>query len=170
MSLTWPPSRRLSNFAGFAACLLLMLFAVFILQKYLGLEPCPLCVFQRIAMIGLAGVFVVAALHNPRAWGARLYAVLIGLVAGTGAAIAARHVWLQHLPPDQVPACGPSLEYLLESFPLLETIRVVLRGTGDCAEIQWTFLSLSIPEWTLIAFIGLGLLGVARNWLPDVKA
>ncbi|MCP5419808.1 MAG: disulfide bond formation protein B [Gammaproteobacteria bacterium] len=163
----WLPSRRLCNLAGFAACVSMMLFAVFYLQKHLGLTPCPLCVFQRIAMISLAAVFVVAAVHNPSSWGARVYSVLLGLVAGSGAGIASRHIWLQHLPADQVPSCGPSLEYLLDSFPLWETIRVVLRGTGDCAEIQWTFLGLTIPELTLIAFIALGLFGVIRNWRRD---
>jgi disulfide bond formation protein DsbB len=166
-SRAWLPSRRLSNFLGFTACVFGMLFAVLVLQGYLELEPCPLCIFQRVAMIGMAAVFLVAALHNPRGWGARVYGTLILLVAGGGAAIAARQVWLQHLPADQVPACGPELEYMLEAFPLFETIRIVLAGTGDCAEVQWTFLTLSIPEWTLILFITLGVGGAVRNWMRE---
>jgi len=166
-SIAWLPSRRLSNVLGFAACVFGMLFAVLILQGYLELEPCPLCIFQRVAMIGMAAVFLLAALHNPAGWGARIYGALILLVAGGGAAIAARQSWLQHLPADQVPACGPDLDYMLDVFPLFDTIRMVLTGSGDCAEVKWTFLSLSIPEWTLILFVVLGITGAVRNWMKE---
>ena len=88
---------------------------------------------------------------------------MIGLVAGVGAAIAARHVWLQHLPPEETPRCGPGLDYLLDTLPLNELVREVLTGSGECAKVDWTLLGLSMPEWTLLLFLGLGVLGVFGN-------
>jgi disulfide bond formation protein DsbB len=161
----WFPSRRLVNGLGFLACVLAMACAYFFFQGYLGLEPCPLCIFQRVTMMALGLIFLVAALHNPQRWGVRIYGTLIALTAATGAAIAARHVWLQSLSPDQVPSCGPGLDYMLENLPLKQTIRLVLTGSGDCAEIQWSFLGLSIPGWTLVVFVVLGLMGTVRNWM-----
>lgn len=129
-----------------------IVFARFYLQAFLGLEACPLCMSQR-AFVVLWGVFaLLGALHNPPGWGRRVYAGLCAIAAYIGAAVAARHVWLQHLPEDQVPACGPSLEYMLENFPLSEAINIVLMGDGNCADITWTFLGLSIPEQTLLVF------------------
>lgn len=130
-----------------------MSFARFYLQAFLNLDACPLCMTQR-AFVVLWGFFALAgAIHNPPRWGLRVYATLCGLSAYFGAAVAARHVWLQGLPEDQVPACGPSLDYMLENFPLGETLNLVLMGDGNCAEISWTFLGLSIPEQTLALFI-----------------
>ncbi len=160
------PSRRLINFLGFTFCAL-ALGVAYIFQFIMELEPCNLCIFQRLTMAPLGIVFLLAALHDPGVKGNRIYGGLIGLTAGIGAAIAARHVWIQNLPEDQVPACGPSLDYMLEIFTLGETIRKVLTGSGDCAEIQWTFLGLSIPGWTLVAFLVLGLVGLVRNWIRD---
>ena len=158
------PSRRLINFLGFLICAGLLGYGYF-LQYYQGLEPCPLCIFQRLAFMALGIVFLVAAVHNPRAWGARLYALLLLLAGAIGAALAGRQVWLQSLPPDQVPECGPGLNYMLDVFPLFEVIETVLRGSGDCAEVDWTFLSLSIAGWTLILFIALGVIGFVRNMM-----
>jgi disulfide bond formation protein DsbB len=127
------------------------------------LVPCPLCVFQRIAVITLALVFLSAAVFAaPR--GVRiLQAALIGLVAAIGAGVAGRHVWLQSLPPDQVPACGPGLDYIIDSFPLSEALRLVFSGSGECATADWHFLGLSMPAWVLIGVAALGLLGVWNN-------
>ena len=138
-------------FAGLAVtALVAMIFARFYLEEVLGLPPCPLCMTQRIFVVFWGGVALLAALHNPGTWGRRVYAVLCALAATAGGAVAIRHVWLQHLPPDQVPACGPSLEYMLETLPFNETLSLVLMGDGNCADIHWTFLGLSIPEQTLI--------------------
>lgn len=161
---SWLPSRRLVNALGFACCGLSLGFA-YILQFHMGLTPCNLCIFQRLAMFALGIVFVLATLHNPHRWGARVYGILIALTAGVGIAIAGRHVWLQNLPADRIPECGPDLDYMLEVFSLGETIRRVLTGSGDCAETQWIFLGLTIPGWTLVLFVVLGLMGVARNWM-----
>lgn len=155
------PYRRRLNMAGFMICLLLIA-AVYYLQFVQGMEPCPLCIFQRIAVAGLDVVFLLAALHNPRGAGRYGYAVAAAAVAAVGAAIAGRHVWLQSLPPDQVPSCGPGLNYLLDTFPLFDAIALVLRGSGECAEVD-TLLGLSIPLWSLLAFIGLGLAGFVIN-------
>jgi disulfide bond formation protein DsbB len=130
-----------------------MLFARLYLQEYLGLAACPLCMTQRVFVMLWGGIALVAALHNPRAPGIRIYAALCGLAACAGAAVAARHVWLQHLPKDQVPACGPSLEYMLENLPFSDTLSIVLMGDGNCAETVWTFLGFSIPEQTLGVFL-----------------
>ena len=129
-----------------------MLFARVYLQSYLGLVACPLCITQRLFVVLWGVVALAGAVHNPPGWGRRVYAALCGLAAGAGGAVAARHVWIQHLPPDQVPACGPSLEYMLEHFPFSEALGLVLMGDGNCAEITWTFLGLSIPEQTLVVF------------------
>jgi disulfide bond formation protein DsbB len=155
--------RRPLNLAGFAVCALLIA-AAYYLQFVEGMEPCPLCIFQRVAMFALGAAFLLAALHHPRAWGRYIYGLLIALSAGIGAAIAGRHVWLQSLPADQVPSCGPGLNYILDTFAFVEAIAVVLRGSGECAEVDM-LLGLSLPLWTLIAFIGLGIAGVAINFL-----
>jgi disulfide bond formation protein DsbB len=129
-----------------------MLFARVYLQEFLNLEACPLCMSQRAFVVTWGVIALVGALHNPRGWGIRVYGALCGLAAWAGAAIAARHVWLQHLPEDQVPACGPSLDYMLENLPFEDTLSIVLAGDGNCANVSWTFLGFSIPEQTLAVF------------------
>ena len=133
-------------------------------QHVQGLEPCPLCIFQRIAMIALGAVFAIAALHAPRGSGARFYAVLGGLVAATGLAISSWHVRLQNLPPDQVPSCGPGLNYMWDAFPLRDFFKMVFTGSGECAAVDWRFLGLSMPAWVAVWFFALGVLVVAANW------
>lgn len=147
-------SFRAQFFFGFFCCATLLAYAVFA-QYGQMFEPCPLCIFQRVAMAALGLVALIGALHAPKgALGRMIYGLLAFLVAGTGAAIAARHVWLQHLPPDQVPACGPGLAFMVESIPSkFDLIKKVLQGSGECAEINWTFLGHSMPEWTLLCFV-----------------
>ena len=156
-------ARRWWNALGFLACVACLGFAYFA-QFYLGLEPCPLCIFQRLVFLVLGAVFLAGALHHPvGVAGARAYAALIGLTAVIGAGIAGRQVWLQHLPPEQVPRCGPGLDYLLETLPLNEIVREVLTGSGECAKVDWTLLGLSMPAWCLLLFLGLGGLGAWLN-------
>ena len=143
-------SPRLVFFGLALTALVAMLFARLYLEEVLGLAACPLCMTQRVFVVLWGGIALLAALHNPGGVGRRIYATLCTLAAAAGGAIAVRHVWLQHLPEDQVPACGPSLEYMLDTLPFSETISLVLMGDGNCAEIQWTFLGLSIPEQTLV--------------------
>jgi disulfide bond formation protein DsbB len=143
-------SPRLVFFGLAAMAVIAMLFAQVYLEQILGLPPCPLCMAQRVFVVLWGVIALIAALHNPARMGRRIYATLCALAAMAGAAIAVRHVWIQHLPPDQVPACGPSLEYMLDTLPFSETLSMVLMGDGECAAIHWTFLGLSIPEQTLV--------------------
>lgn len=149
------PSPRLTNLGLFLMTAVAMLVALW-LQYDQHLEPCPLCIFQRVAMIATGVVAFAAFVHGPGRTGRRVYAVLTLLAITGGIVVAGRHVWLQHLPPDQVPACGPGLQYWLDTFPLREVMMKVFRGTGECAVVDWTFLGLALPAWTLAAFIGLG--------------
>ncbi len=156
------PYRRLLNILCFLICVS-GLGVAYYAQFYLGLEPCPLCIFQRLALVAVGVVLLLAALHNPRRWGAKVYSVLIGLTASIGAGIAARQFWLQHLPPEEAPRCGPGLDYLLQTFPLTEAIREVLTGSGECAKVD-LLLGFSVPVWTLLLFIGVGVIGTVGNW------
>lgn len=140
---------------GFAACGFAMAFALYLQE--LGFEPCPMCIFQRVAMIAAGAFFLLGAIHNPKQAGQWVYAALADLAAIVGALIAARHVWLQNLPPDQVPACGPTLDYLMDLFPLTEVVSMILKGDGNCAKIDAAWLGISLPAWTLITFIGLSI-------------
>lgn len=130
------------------------------LQYVQGLVPCPLCVFQRIAYMAVLAVAFVGLIHGPGRTGSMIYAGLLSLFALIGAGIAGRQVWLQHLPADQVPECGPGLNYMLEVFPLTDALKMVFSGSGECAEVDWMFLSLSIAEWSLAWFILLALAGI----------
>lgn len=148
------PRRRAAYLLGFLVCAGLMAFALY-LQYGLDLEPCPLCVFQRIAMISTGVIFLVAALHNPGRGGAAFYAVLTLITAGTGAALAAWHIWIQGQPKGSVPACGMGLDYMLDTMPLWDVISRVLKGSGECAEQGWLFLGLAIPSWTFVFFVAI---------------
>jgi len=154
--------RRALNAAGLLVCLALLGYAWYA-QSVLGLDPCPLCIFQRVGIAAVGLLFLLAALHDPRAWGARVYGVLLLLACLATMAVSARHVWIQHLPADKVPSCGAGLSYMLNVFPLTEVIRKVLTGSGECARITWSFLGLSMPGWVFIAAAGLGLLAGAAN-------
>ena len=156
------PDRRVLNFAGFLACAGLMGYALYA-QYQLMLEPCPLCILQRIAVIGLGLVFLIAGLHNPARVGRFVYASLLAIAMFLGAIVAGRHAWLQIIPEDQVPACGPGLDYMWENFPLADVINMVFQGSGECASVDWQFLGLSMPAWVLIAVIGLGGVGIWNN-------
>lgn len=123
-------------------------------------EPCPLCMVQRVIFIAILAVFVLAMLHGPKRTGERLYAALITLLSFSGVAVAARHIWIQHLPPDQVPACGPGLDYMLETMPMARVLKELMRGSGECAAHGWTFLTLGIPEWSLLCYLGLAVWAV----------
>lgn len=124
----------------------------FYLQFSRGLEPCPLCIFQRLAFMGVILFAAIGLVHGPRRPWLALYSSLITLSAVAGMGIAGRQVWLQHLPADQVPECGPGLDYMLQVFPLSQTLKMVFTGSGECAEVHWRFLGLSIPEWSLLCF------------------
>ncbi|RBP31926.1 thiol:disulfide interchange protein DsbB [Marinobacter pelagius] len=150
-----------------------LLGVAFYMEHVMGLEPCPLCWLQRFGFMGAGLVSLLAFLHGPTGWGVRVYGFLLALTAGTGLGIAGRQLWLQSLPADQVPACGPSVDYMLEVLPWMEVLTTALRGTGDCAAVVWRFLGLSIPGWTAVFFSGLVLVGLfflfrrpqSRSWI-----
>ncbi len=156
-------SARTWFFLGFLVCVILLLTAAYF-QFVRNLEPCPLCISQRVLVLAVALVLLAATTHNPPSFGIKIYALLGLFVSSLGAFVSARHIWLQNLPPNEVPSCGPGLEYVFKHFPLSKTFELLLSGTGECAEILWTFLGLSIPGWTLIAFLLLGATSIAQYW------
>jgi len=148
---------RVWNLFVVACCIALVGFALY--NQYVDyLDPCPLCIFQRVMFMAMGAVALLAAIHNPRQSGQRIYAWLLVLVASIGASIAGRHIWLQNLPANEVPECGPGLNYMLDNFPLTEVFSTVLRGSGSCAEVIWTFLGMSMPMWTFAWYTALGLM------------
>ncbi len=157
-------SRRI-NVATFAGCAGLMAIALY-MEHVMLLEPCPLCILQRVMVISAGLAALVAAIHNPYQLGIRIYGLVVVVFSVLGGAVAMRQLWLQSLPPDQVPSCGPSVSYLIDVFPPLEVLSMVLKGDGSCAEIQWTLLGISIPGWTLVGFIGLCAIGTWQMLYP----
>lgn len=157
------PLRRWLNLAGFLICVLLMAFAYYA-QFHLHLEPCPLCIFQRIGVIAVGLLFLLAFLHHPRRLGARIYGVLLLLTAAAGGAVSIRHIYVQHLPEWLAPPCGPGLGYLFKTLPFPKFLVKAFTGTADCAIVTWRFLGLSMPEWVLIWFVILGVGGLLANW------
>lgn len=153
-------SFRAQFFAGFVVCVALLGYALFA-QYYLGENPCPLCIFQRVGFVVMGLFFLIGTFHNPHVIGRRMYAILVSIAGLSGATISARHLWIQHLPKDQIPDCGPGLDYMLETFPLGKTLKMVFTGSGECAEITWKFLGLSMPGWVLICYL---LLIVGTLW------
>jgi disulfide bond formation protein DsbB len=157
-----PLPRRRINLAGFLICAGLIAYALYA-QFHLGLDPCPLCIFQRIGIAALGVIFLIAALHDPRGWGARVYAVLIAAAALATMAVAGRQIYLQHLPPGAVPSCGAPLSMMLKFMPLTAVIRKVLTGSGECGIVNWTFLGLAMAGWVLIWAALLGAAGAIAN-------
>jgi disulfide bond formation protein DsbB len=146
-------SFRLQFLIGFLACAGLIGFAIFS-QEHWELKPCPLCIFQRIAFAALGVVMLIGALHAPKgALGRRIYGLLALIPAAIGTFIAGRHVWLTTLPPDKVPECGPPLQFMWETNPVGDVIKKVLTGSGECAKVDWDFLGLSMPAWSLVWFV-----------------
>ena len=154
LALILLPPRRPAYLLGFFICAGLMGWALW-LQYGLDLEPCPLCVFQRICVISTGVVFLIAAIHNPGRFGAMVYAGLTVFVSGIGAALALWHVWIQAQPKGTVAACGMGLNYMMQTLPLYEVISRVLKGSGECAEQGWLLMGLAIPSWTFVFFIAM---------------
>jgi disulfide bond formation protein DsbB len=154
--------RQKLNLAGAAICAAMFGFAIFA-EKVWNYVPCPLCMFQRVCIVALGVVFLVAGLHRAgRIWSG-VYALLIFVAAGATTWVAGRHVWIQHPPYGTVPSCGAPLDALVEMVPLLDVIKQVMTGGGECGVIDWTFLGLSMPEWVLGMAVLLGLAGIANN-------
>lgn len=165
ISLNTLPNPRQINALVAAGCAGLMAVALY-MEKVMGLEPCHLCMMQRLMVITAGVIAAVGAIHGPGAAGVRIYGGLTLLSIMTGAGLSMRQLWLQSLPADQVPACGASLDYMMEVFPITEVIAMVLAGDGTCAEVLWTFLGISIPGWTLVAFVGIGVIALLQIFQP----
>lgn len=156
------PGSRLCNAAGVAGAIVSLSFAYFYLQRTLGLEACPLCLIDRGIVLLIGATFLLALLHHPARLGQRIYAAFALLFSSLGIAVCVRHLWLQSLPKDQIPECSPGLEYMLETFPVGETLRTVFTSAGECAEIHWAFMGLSIPAQTLLVFLGFAALALVQ--------
>jgi disulfide bond formation protein DsbB len=153
---------RLGNFLGFLACAWLLAYAYYA-EYVLHLEPCPLCIFQRVGVFAIGVAFLIAAVHDPSPLGRRVYAVLIGLAALATVGVALRHIYIQNLPEGAVPACGASLQFMMKIFSLSEVLVKVLTGSGECARVTWRFLGLAMPAWVLIAALAVGGYGLWVN-------
>lgn len=163
------PGTRLINLGGFLACVGMMGFALYA-EYVLFLDPCPLCVFQRIAVILLGLIFLAATIHNSKGPGRLVYAALISLVSLYGIGVASWHLRMQSLPADEVPTCGPGLDYILENNTFGDALAIVFTGSGSCADIVWQFLGLSMPAWVLICLVGLGGVGLWANLRKGAEA
>ncbi len=149
--MNWGSYRVVSGFL-FLACVVGMAFALF-LEHNNGLEPCPLCIFQRVGLMAMGLFALIAFLHNPKSNVLkRIYTLLATAGIGWSVGVAARQVWLQHLPKDQVPSCGPGLDYLVDALPMQTVLKEVLSGSGECAVVDWTFLGQSLAVWSLVFF------------------
>jgi protein dithiol:quinone oxidoreductase len=158
--------RRAITVALGLACFLMFFYALHV-QRDDGLDPCPLCIFQRVAVVGLGCALLLAALV-PQRWrlAGNASTVLVVLVGVAGACVSARHLYIQSLPPGKVPVCGATLDYMLEVFPVTDVLRKVLTGSGECAKIDWTLFGLSMPGWVLICLVLITTLGALASWRP----
>ena len=156
--------RRLVNWAGFLSCVAMMGYA-FYAERVLGFEPCPLCMFQRVGVVILGAMFLIAALHHPRSVaGARVYAALLALAAAFPLYVSGRHVYIQSLPFGSVPSCGASFDYMMDVFPIMTVVQKVLTGAGECQKIDWSLLGLSMPAWVFMSVFAIAVVGVWANW------
>ncbi|HXA36283.1 MAG TPA: disulfide bond formation protein B [Steroidobacteraceae bacterium] len=155
-------TRRQGNLFGFAIASGLLAYAYYA-QFVLHLEPCPLCIFQRIGVFAMGLLFLIAAAHDPLGWARRVYASLLALSALATIGVAARQLYIQSLPPGSVPACGASLDFMLKVFSLSEVLVKVLTGSGECAKVTWRFLGIAMPGWVLIAVLVLLVFGLWVN-------
>jgi disulfide bond formation protein DsbB len=153
---------RAANLLGFVACVALLAYAYYC-QYVLHLEPCPLCIFQRVGIFAIGVLFAIAAAHDPAGWGRRVYAGLLAVAAAITIGIAARHLYIQNAPPGTIAACGASLDFMMKVFPLTDVLVKVLTGSGECAKVTWRFLGLAMPAWVLISAVALGAVGLWAN-------
>jgi len=147
-------SGRVGYVLGFLAGFGLVGFGLYI-QVRDNLEPCPLCVSQRIAFLALGLAFLIAAVHNPAGLWRKIHGALQFVIAATGAGIAMRHIWIQSHPDQVMAECGAGFDYIFEQFPFRRAVELVFKGTGECSNIDWTLLGFTIPQLSLVAFTGL---------------
>lgn len=157
---------RLVNGLGVLLAVTAYSFAYFFLQLYLGLAPCPLCIIDRIFVVGAGIFFLLAFIHNPGVTGQRIYGFFAALMSLAGILVCWRHIYLQNLPKDAIPSCAPGLDYMLDTLPLSETLTIIFNTSGECADIQWQFLGLTIPEQTLLVFNALFAIALYQLFRP----
>ncbi|MGE3920654.1 MAG: disulfide bond formation protein B [Gammaproteobacteria bacterium] len=151
------------NFYQFLLVILILAVAGY-LQLSLHIEPCPLCMIQRL-IFGILGIlFLIGASHHPRLKAGRIFSSVQLIIAILGALVAGRQVWLQHLPPDQAPPCIPGFFYLVQNVPLWDVLKTILHGSADCAQVTWRFWALSISEWSLLMFVIFMILSLIQVW------
>lgn len=157
---------KMLSLSGLFTCIALLASAYYF-QFALDMEPCPLCIMQRVATLMVAMGCLMAFFLSSRPTGLLIASIWTLLSSLFGFYLAQHHNWLQSLPADQVPSCGPSLEYMIDAFPIMDIITVLLRGNGNCADVSWSFIGLSMPGWLMIFFIGFAiasLVGVFSAW------
>lgn len=159
---------RKLNFLAFLGCCGLIAFAL-ILEIFVKLEPCPLCITQRVIIIALGILFLIGSLVNFHRTGQCIYHLFIFLIAVLGIIVAGRHVWLTTLPPGSVPPCGPGITYLFQMLPLNQAMQTMFLGGAECSKVTWRFLTLSIPEWTLICFILFALFALWQGFRKNLE-
>jgi disulfide bond formation protein DsbB len=161
------PNNRTVNFLIALGCGGALLIAVLYFQEHLGLEPCYLCITQRVFVALVGVIFLISALHNPQQKGQKIYAALGFAGAITGGFFSAKQIWLQNLPEEQVPTCGPPVDYLFDVFPASEVITMLIRGDGNCAKVQWELFGVSMPGWVLFIFVVLAGIGLYQLFRKD---
>ena len=161
------PNNRIVSLSVGLGCGALLLVAVLYFQEYLGLEPCYLCITQRVFVAIVGIIFLCAAIHNPNPRGQKIYAGL-GLVGAIGGSyFSAKQLLLQNLPEDNIPTCGPPVDYLFDVFPASEVITMLIRGDGNCAKVQWELLGVSMPGWVLLMFVAMAGVGIFQLLRKD---
>ena len=161
------PNNRIVSLSVALGCGALLLVAVLYFQEYLGLEPCYLCITQRVFVASVGIIFLFAAIHNPNPRGQKIYAGLGLLGAVGGSYFSAKQLWLQNLPEDNIPTCGPPVDYLFDVFPASEVITMLIRGDGNCAKVQWELLGVSMPGWELLMFVAMTGVGIFQLLRKD---
>ena len=156
---------RVAFGAIFAVAVSMVVFAIFYLQDYVGLDPCPMCILSRYAFIVIAAIALAAAIHGPRGVALKVYAGLVALFAAAGIGVSIRHSYLQHFPPT-TESCGADLEFLLNALPLSQALPKIFSGTGSCSKVDWKFIGLSIPEW---AGVWLFVFAALAIWVAFVR-
>lgn len=156
------PSYRIVNLAQALTSFVLIIIAVAYFENSLKFEPCYLCMIQRAFIITIGIICFLAGIHNPGQFGQRVYATVSICIVITGSYFSAKQLWLQSLPEDQVPSCGIPVEYLFDTFSFREAVSMLLKGDGNCAEVQWQMLGLSMPGWVMVSFIGFGVMGLIQ--------
>lgn len=150
-------ARRFHGLVAFAAFALLAV--AFYMEYQMDLEPCPLCMLQRIVFFCVGVVSLVSALTVSEK-ARKVFSWMVVVLSFVGAALAIRHLYLQSLPMDELPACLPGLSYMFEVFPWQEIMQAMVMGTGECGDVVWTLFGISIPGWTLVAFIGMAIVNM----------